>query len=239
MGRRGGKSVRNAAVRDRLASVMQASQGLQPQSARAYASRIVEAVSGDMLQCRVNDMWVLETMGSDIPCDHCALVTRSLGEYLRVEQRGADAGDEPVAQGVSAQSAVGSGPPPREIVVPQQYSRAVAVMNATQEGSGPTQAGIRNAAPGVTSVTAQFLPLLNDRKIMRSSHVISGYELQWEQSVSAALGDLQSEFSRLNVWDTFQSLDAMSKVLLLREVKAKAVRILAHKKAKIKSKIKK
>ena len=64
------------------------------------------------------------------------------------------------------------------------------------------------------------------------------FEVQWERSVAAALSELQAEFEWQNALVCFREMCPVGQVCFLRELKSKAVRILAHKKRKLKGKLK-
>jgi hypothetical protein len=64
--------------------------------------------------------------------------------------------------------------------------------------------------------------------------VIQGFEVQWRDAVKAALKDLEAEFNIADMHAQYDVLCVFGKELLLRELQGKAVRILAHKKRKIK-----
>jgi hypothetical protein len=120
---------------------------------------------------------------------------------------------------------------------------AAAKATATAEDNTTTR-GISQSLPSqgaaseANSVTAHFLALLEGQGCMSAStqRVKCGFEVQWEMSVAAALSDMQSEFSLSCVSLKFREMCDMGQVLFLREVKTKAVRILAHKKKKLKEK---
>ena len=60
-----------------------------------------------------------------------------------------------------------------------------------------------------------------------------------QMSVAATLSDMQAEFEWQNVLGCFREMCPIGQVCFLRELKSKAVRILAHKKRKLKEKLKK
>ena len=63
---------------------------------------------------------------------------------------------------------------------------------------------------------------------------IHGFEVQWRDAVKAALKDLEAEFNIADMHAQYDVLCVFGKELLLRELQGTAVRILAHKKRKIK-----
>lgn len=102
---------------------------------------------------------------------------------------------------------------------------------AAQRGTGVAQSG-DDMVLGDKQITTHFVRLLADlRGVPR---LIAGFEVQWESAVGAALADLQSEFELHDILGRFRNESRMSQVLFVRELKAKAVRILAHKKMKAK-----
>jgi hypothetical protein len=66
--------------------------------------------------------------------------------------------------------------------------------------------------------------------------LIAGFEAEWHKSVGAALQDLEAEFKTGDLLGCYAEMSAMGNELFLRELQSKAVRILAHKKRKSKSK---
>ena len=118
-------------------------------------------------------------------------------------------------------------------------SQYVADVNATQRGNIQSQP-VSGAASEAVPVTARVIQLLVEQGCMRGAHnVVSGFELQWEMSVAAALTDMQEGFGWQNVLDNLKEMCQVGQVCFLRELKSKAVRTLAHKKRKLKEKLKK
>ena len=76
-----------------------------------------------------------------------------------------------------------------------------------------------------------------DRSIVRvvKPVLIVGFEAEWRKSIGAALQDLEKEFRTGDLLAAFAELTQMGQELFLRELQSKAVRILAHKKRKLKS----
>jgi hypothetical protein len=102
-----------------------------------------------------------------------------------------------------------------------------------------TQPGLIDRA-----VIGRAVGLLVDRDSRRTfarivkPAVIAGFEAEWHKSVGAALRDLEAEFQTGDLLGSFAEMDVMGQELFLRELQSKAVRILAHKKRKLKSKTK-
>ena len=224
---RGGKSAHESAVRDELANVMRGESNVQPELAGRYADQIVKAAGGDVNQARATCMWVNEAAG--VPMNHCTPVSRALASYLKAGMK--SVGAKPVRPGGTVAPDVGLRLPSGEIVM----QVAVLPADRTQRGDGLTQPGACTAL-GVKLVTARFIQLLGRQEVRQNVSSTSEYELLWEQAVSATVNDIQSEFGLQEVTGTFDQMDQMCKVLFLRELKSKAVRILAHKKRKVRSK---
>jgi hypothetical protein len=105
--------------------------------------------------------------------------------------------------------------------------------NAAQHGASLAQ------GRGVTvDQSAEFHQELMRRLRQRMfrNTAIEGYAEQWNLSVAQAVVDLQSELGMGDVRQAFDGLCRIGQELFLRELKNKAVRILAHKKRKLKTK---
>ena len=213
MGKRGGKSAREASVRGDLANVMQREYNVQPELASRYAGQIVRAVDGDVNKCKATCMWVSDV--ASVPQQHVQPVARALDDYLRARRCEESVGGKPVQPGESVVPAMGLRLPSGVIVMP-----AVLAMNATQRGTSLTSAG-GNTTLVAGLVTAHFIQLLRNRDVRLNQSLVLGYELQWEQSVATALSDIECEFSLRDLTETFSQMDEMCRVLFLREVKAK------------------
>lgn len=100
--------------------------------------------------------------------------------------------------------------------------------NATQD-----EQSAAFGAVGV-GVVDRFVQLLGDHSYYPQAlqRVVQGHEMQWKQTVRKAVQSLQED---LRVGDALQQFNEFGRVgreLLLRELRGKAVRILAHKKRK-------
>lgn len=132
----------------------------------------------------------------------------------------------------------------------QHISFGVTQMQQSEQGTARQQGDPGNrsvayagqsAAAGRANGVARFVGLLMDGVRRNRARVVSeqltqGFEVQWEQSVCAALVDLEQEFAITDMSVQYDSLCRFGRELMLRELQGKAVRILAHKKRKAKGK---
>jgi len=90
--------------------------------------------------------------------------------------------------------------------------------------------------PDVVGRAVELLADTTNRKFVRVVRpaIILGFEAEWHKSVAAALQDLEAEFQTGDILAAFAGMCEMGQELFLRELQAKAVRILAHKKRKLK-----
>lgn len=224
MGRRGGKSARSSALRDSLARRLETGfSKLKPALAAEYACMVVQATGGDINQCQPTAEWV-HGVGVHRSMMH-AVARAVMDELAAVAAVAVGSAGEGLAPGANVAQAVGSASHSGGEMAPRAAGDTV-----TQRGTGASQSG-DNTVQGDHRVTAHFLPLLAGLRGL--PQLIAGFEVQWELAVAAALADLQSEFELFDILGRFKSESKMSQVLFLRELKSKAVRILAHKKKKL------
>jgi hypothetical protein len=192
MGKRGGKSARIASVQSDLADRLEREYRLQPLLASQYASQVTKAAGEDLGQC--NGKWL--SSATKIPVGYVCYVLRALEDHLSGSPVYVSVGDKRDAPGETVPAAMEAGLHSMAMVAPREAAvkaAAAAGDNITARGTSQSLPS-QGAASEANSVTAHFLAPLEDRGCMSAStqRVKSGFEMQWEMSVAAALSDMQS-----------------------------------------------
>lgn len=225
MGKRGGKSARCSALRDRLTARMSSGfSKVKPSLGSEYAYLVAKAADGDIHRCQPDVEWVHSTGVTSQHIARC-MVTAIMDERNADDQAAAAVGEcveANLASKVNASRALDK--PSRSGVKAVAHS---ASKSATQRGTDGSRPEV-NASSKDNQIATHFLRLLDG--LPGTRRLVTGYELQWEAAVARSLDDLRSEFEIINVFDRFNKLCTMGQTLFLRELKAKATRVLAHKK---------
>ena len=230
---RGGKSGKEAGGWSaELAERLEREYRFQSHLALQYAGQLADAVGDDLSKCTATGSWVGKE--ANVPSGLSCYVARAVQDQLSCGDIYDSTGDKRGDLRVKAPTDVETGQHSGEMVATQYVAHA----NTTQRGN--TQSKSVSGATSETTVTAQMIQLLVERGCMRGTQqVVCGFEVQWEMSVAAAVSDMQAEFGWQDVMDSFREMCQVGQVCFLREMKSKAVRILGHKKRKLKEKLKK
>jgi len=130
----------------------------------------------------------------------------------------------------------------------EETAAPLQVRTAAQDVQGTVPGVEATAAPAelstacvAVSVVKRFVRLLGQHSYYPGAlqKVVAGSEMQWEQSVRSAIVSLQSEFRDVDLSAKYDGFCIMGKELLLRELRGKATRILAHKKKQARKSTKK
>jgi len=220
MGRRGGKSARQSRARDAIRHAC--NETFTEHCAPQYAQQLLDGGVTTAEGIRSVDVaWVaantsLPSSVRNVVCE-CVWDAR---QSLALMAGGSAV--ENLAPGVKASQSVDQ-PSHSEVKV----AAPSACLSTAQRGTDGSQAE-GNVSLEDNQIAVRFLQLLDGLQGVR--RLVAGYELQWEAAVATALQDLKSEFEITDIVQRFDGLCKMGQTLFLRELKGKAIRIVAYKK---------